>query len=137
MFLPLELTLRPSRLSLALLLSAAALAAAGIVLADLPAWGKAIAALALLAGVALAWRQRHGMARGVRVGQSGQMEILLNDWQAANIKGQAVVLPWLINLNVVLENGGVEKLNLWPDSTDADGFRKLNVWLRWGLHQPD
>lgn len=137
MFLPLELTLRPSRISLTVSLAGFALAAGGVLLADLPVWGKAVAALALLAGGALAWRQRHGMAHGVRVSQSGQMVILLDDWQAANIKGQAVVLPWLVKLNVVLENGRVKTLNLWPDSTDADGFRKLRVWLKWGLRQTD
>lgn len=137
MFLPLQLTLLPSRISLSVSLAGFALASGGVVLANLPGWGKVVAALALLAGVALAWRQRQDMARGVRISQSGQMEILLNDWQAANIKGQAVVLPWLVKLNVVLENGKAKTLNLWPDSTDADSFRKLRVWLKWGLRQTD
>jgi toxin CptA len=132
MFLPLELTLRPSRIYAAVLLPAAALASAGIGFADLPTWVRAVAATGLLAGMAQAWRQQKSRPLGLRISQSGQMEILLDDWQAANIQGQAVVLPWLISLTAILENGAAKKLVLWPDSADADTLRKLRVWLKWG-----
>ena len=136
MFLPLELTLRPSRLYPAVLLPACALAATGVVLANLPAWAKFAAGLVLLVGGIHAWRKRLPKLRSLRISQSGQLSVLLDDWQAANIKGQVVVLPWLISLTLILENGAAEKLLLWPDSAEADALRKLRVWLKWGQNSP-
>lgn len=137
MFLPFELNLRPSRVYRLILALAHGLALAGIWLAALLVWVKGLLALALFAGAVWLWRENSNGPRSLRVSQSGQIEILDVEWLPASIKGQAVVLLWLVSLNAVLENGAVEKLLIWPDSADADGLRKLRVWLRWGSRQPD
>lgn len=131
MFIPLELTLRPSRLYRLILVLAHGLALAGIWLAALPAWVKALLALALFAGALWLWREYSSGPRGLRVSQSGQIELLDSGWQAASLGGRPVVLPWFVNLAVVLEGGRTRRLALLPDSVEADGFRKLRVWLKW------
>jgi hypothetical protein len=132
MFLPLELTLRPSRIYPLVLLLGFALATGGAMLANLPGWAKLLVALMLLAALARTWRAHQPTVQGVRVSQSGQLAILLDDWQAASPSGQNVVLPWLVSLKLVLENGQKIRLWIWTDSTDANSFRRLRVWLRWG-----
>lgn len=132
MFIPLELTLRPSRIYPALLALAHGLALAGIWLASLPPWIKVLAVFALIGGAAWLWRESRNSARGMRVSQSGQIELLGEGWQPVRVKGCPVVLPWLVSFMLEHEDGRQARLMLWPDSTEADLFRKLRVWLRWG-----
>lgn len=132
MFIPLELTLRPSRVYRLILASAHGFALAGIWLAALPLWTRALMTAALFAGAAWSWRENASGPRGLRISQSGQIEILDGEWQPAGIRGRPVVLPWLVSLTLEPEAGKTRKLILWPDSTEADLFRKLRVWLRWG-----
>ncbi len=133
MFLPLELTLRPSRVYAAVMALAHGLALLGIWLAAVPIWAKALAVLALAAGAVWRWRQNARGPRGLRVSQSGQLELLDGEWHAAQIKGRPVVLPWMISLSLVVEARVTCRLILWPDCAGADGLRKLRVWLRWGF----
>lgn len=135
MFLPLELTLRPSRIYRAILALAQGLALAGIGLAALPLWVKVMAVAALSMGALRLWRENANSARGLRVGQSGQVELLADEWLAAVICGRPVVLPWLVSLTLQNGQGRKHRLTVWPDSTEPDRFRKLRVWLRMG--QPD
>ena len=132
MFLPLELTLRPSRVYATVLSLAHGLALAGIWLAALPVWIMALMTSVLLAGALMLWRKSSNSPRGLRVTQSGQVEILDNEWQAAKMKGRPVVLPWLVSLRLTGEAGKVRRLMLWSDSAEPDLLRKLRVWLRWG-----
>jgi hypothetical protein len=132
MFLPLELTLRPSRIYLAVLTMAHGLALAGIWLAALPLWIRALMTVALAAGALRLWRESTNNVRGLRVSQSGQIEVLDSEWQPANVLGRPVVLPWFVSLLLEPEVGETRTLILWPDSADKDILRKLRVWLRWG-----
>jgi len=132
MFLPLELTLRPSRICVAVLAMAHALALLGVWLAALPAWIQTLLTLVLSASVVWAWRESSSVPRGLRVSQSGHLELLDGEWRPAQIKGRPVVLPWLVSLGLAVENGGSRRVILWKDSAEADRFRKLSVWLRWG-----
>lgn len=131
MFLPLELTLRPSRINSAVRYLGLGLALLGIWLADLVVWLQ----LTMTAGlfVAAVTLQREGLKdpRGLRVGQSGQIHVLLGEWKVARIHGRPVVLPWFASLVLVSEDGGSRRLIIWPDSLEPDAFRKLRVWLHW------
>ena len=70
---------------------------------------------------------------GLRISQSGQIEVFEREWKAAYVRGCPVVLPWLVSLKLMTEAGGSRRLVLWRDSTEAEPQRKLRVWLRWGL----
>lgn len=132
MFLPLELTLRPSRVQTAVLSAGLALAAGATSLASLPLPAKAV----LLFLISLAgWRalQKSPIA-ALRISQTGEVGVLMNkDWLNAEITGQPVATPWLVYLRLKLENGDKRSLHLWPDSADANQLRRLRVWLGWGF----
>ncbi len=131
MFLPLELSLRPSRVHAAALALAHGLALLGAWLAAAPVWVRAGMAAALLASAAWSWRGISRSPRGLRVSQSGQIELLDGEWRAAQIRGRPVVLPWLVSVALAVEGGGVRKIALLPDSAEPEGLRKLRVWLKW------
>ncbi len=132
MFLPLELTLRPSGIWRAVLFGGHALALLGVWLAVLPP--EAQAALSVALAVSLIWARREfsSMPRGLRVAQSGQVELLESEWRPARVRGRPVVLPWLTSLELEIEGGKPCRIALLPDSADKEGLRKLRVWLKWG-----
>lgn len=132
MFLPLELTLRPSRVYRAVLLAGHGLALLGVALAALPTGVQAVMCAALLVSLMWAWRQFSSMPRGMRVAQSGQVELLEAEWRPARVRGRPVVLPWLTSLELEVEGGKSCCLALFRDSADREGLRKLRVWLKWG-----
>jgi hypothetical protein len=132
MFIPHELALRASRVCIALLLAAHLLALTGIWLAAIPARLQWLATISLVAGSILWWRQHLRGPRGVRVNQSGQIEIRQANWQPAVIIGQPVVLPWFVGLSLKAEDGAKHRLFLWPDSADPATLRRLRAWLKWG-----
>lgn len=68
----------------------------------------------------------------MRVTQSGQLEIWADEWRAAEIRGQAIVLPWRVSMVLLPIGGRAQRFILWPDSADANGVRKLGIWLKWG-----
>lgn len=134
MFLPLELTLRPSRVQAIVLATGLALAAGAVLLASLSQPAKA--ALLFLMGLAV-WRvlQKSPIA-ALRISQSGEAFVRMNDdWLNAEITGQPVATPWLVLLRLKLENGDKLSLHLWPDSADTNQLRRLRVWLAWGFRQ--
>lgn len=131
MFLPLELTLRPSRVYATVMALAHGLALLGVCLAAVPPWARVLAVLTLVGGAVWLWRQHAAGPRGMRVSQSGQIELLDEAWRAAQISGRPVVLPWLVSLELAREDGRARRVTLLPDSVEADGFRKLRVWLKW------
>lgn len=131
MFLPLELTLRPSRVYRAILVTAHGLALAGLWTAALPAASKAAMALFLFASVVWTWREVSAGPQGLRVSLSGQIEIFDGEWQPATLKNRPVILPGFVSLALIVEEGKSRRLALLPDSTEPSEFRKLRVWLKW------
>ncbi len=132
MFLPLELTLRPSRIYVQVLAGAHGLALAGIWLAAMAAWVKLMMTAIVIASMVWSWRENSRATGAVRITQSGQVEILEGEWRAAEVIKQPVVLPWFVSVVFVPKGGKAKRLLLFPDSAEADGLRKLKVWLRWG-----
>ena len=132
MFLPLELTLRPSRIYQTVLALAHGLALAGIWLAALSVWVQLLMTATLIAGSVWLWRENLHMPHKLRVGLSGQIEMLNEAWNPAGICGHPVVLPWFVSLVLAPTDGKTRRLMLWSDSMDADAFRKFRVWLKWG-----
>lgn len=55
------------------------------------------------------------------------------EWSETTLLGSSLVTPWLSVLNYRPEAGrGMRSVVLFPDSIDADDYRKLRVLLRWG-----
>ena len=132
MFLPLQLTLRPSRIYAAALAGAHGFALLGVWRAVLPLWLQTALSLALASSLIWAWREISSGPTGLRISQSGQVEVLERDWMAARITGRPVVLPWLVSLRLELDGGQTRRMSFLRDSADADDLRKLRVWLKWG-----
>lgn len=136
MFLPLELTLRPSRVQTLVLSTGLILAAAAILLASLP---LPIKGVLLLMTCFAGWRAlQKSPIVALNISQSGEVSVQMSqDWLNTKIIGQPVATPWLIYLRLKLESGDKRSLHLWTDSADASQLRRLRVWLAWGFRQND
>ena len=77
-------------------------------------------------------RQTADSPSGLRVSQSGRIEVLDGEWREAQIRGRPVALPWLVSVRLELDDGRKHQITLLTDSADTDGLRRLRAWLRWG-----
>lgn len=137
---PLAVDLRPSRL-LAAMLGAAGLAALALLL-WLPLAGgmQAAAAVVLCAAVAYAivhdaWRRLPWSVTALQLTADGSLRCLTRDgrWRDARVLGSSCVTASLTVLNLRLSGRRLPcSAVLLPDSLDAEDYRKLRVWLRWG-----
>lgn len=146
-------TVRPITLKLgaswylALLLCAIMLMALGSVLTlawfmPVPWWwllAVMTASLVLLLGwQALrqhAWRQSDDAVVLLALDSAGHYHLTLRDGRqmAVRLQGDSVVFARLSLLNFRVEQGqGKMTCLIVPDAVDADEFRRLRVWLRWG-----
>ncbi len=138
MFIPLQLTLRPSRICKALMVLVLALALTAVWLAEMPVLVRITLVAALLVAIAQFWRRHMRQPLGLRISQSGELSVQQgNDWRKAEILGQPVAWIWLIYLRLKLEDGTKWSLRLWPDSADEEGLRRLRVSLKWGMVKAD
>lgn len=73
----------------------------------------------------------------LEVGDS--ISLMLRDGRhvAGKLREGGVILPFVVLINVRLENGGHRVLVLLKDCMDADSFRRLRIVLRWGAKQQD
>lgn len=137
---PLSIALRPSR-RLALAFAAAHLAAAGAVVATgLPLWLTLAIGSALL-GHGTITVARAALLRGRRAvvafeaGRAETLPFRTRDgvWHEGRLLGSSYVAPYLTVLNIS-ETGKwrVFHVLIVPDAVDAEDFRRLRVWLRWG-----
>ena len=134
---PIKITLelRPSRL---LLLGGGVghlLAFVAVIVSSIPGWVKA----GLIAGIALSLSElayRYGYPCGN--GFIARVALLDESWQLETgdghrYRGQLTsgyAHPFIVILNFRLENGKRRSLTLLPDCADADGLRRIRVWLR-------
>lgn len=71
----------------------------------------------------------------IEVSSEGVMRILSRsgDWTDAGVLGSSFVTPWLTVLNLRLpERRFARHVVVLPDGVNADAYRGLRVWLRWG-----
>lgn len=135
--------LRPSRTLLALL-ALAHVATLGMI------WGAAFetpvrwgASLAVAASCAFHLRQEglflaSSAIVGLQLGAGSDCGLLLRsgEWVEGRILGTSLVTPWLSVLNVASEGRRLSRnIVLFPDSLDAEAYRKLRVKLRWGWRE--
>lgn len=131
--------LLPSR-RLAWLLGAAHLGAL-LLLATLPvAWWAAAVAAVLLVMSAVLTISRHALRRGelaataLEFTDREQLKVRTGDgaWHGGRLLGTSTVGPGLAVLNIRLDERGTRHVVIIGDGVEADDFRRLRVWLRWG-----
>ena len=136
MFLPLKMTLKPSRLLLLVLAVLHALAAWAVMLTALPVALQVSILVALLAG--FGWQvwiyRRFKIGRQVRVIRVDTknalwLEGLSDEPQLAELKS-----AWLgagFGLATMSSKGKSYRLLWMPDSADRQDLRRWRVWLSW------
>jgi len=123
--------------------------AAAIVLAHLAALATAVAALpgaaaaVVAAGVALSaiGHLREALHRapqavtGLELSADGRVAVAdpSGDWLTARLRSVAVPVPWLAVVTLRDALGQRRGAVVLPDALDREAFRRLRVWLRWGI----
>ena len=137
---PIRLALRPSRRLACLLGAAGAAACAAILLLPALPWVK-LALAAVVAAVTFYHLGRDALLRmpgsivALEVTSNGELRCLSRNgaWLDVSARGDSFVTPWLTVLNLTEPGKQLSKRAiLLSDSGDANVFRSLRVWLRWG-----
>ena len=75
--------------------------------------------------------QTHIVALRVNIKGEFSVQQRGGEWLVASVLVSSFVMPWLTILQLKIADKR-EYLVLLPDALDADDFRRLRVWLRWG-----
>lgn len=136
---PFHVELRPSRRLAGLL--GAAHGGALLLLPTLPiaAW-LALPIAVLLVTSAVLTITRHALQRGARavtalkLTDREQLQIRAGDgaWHDGRLLGSSTVGAAIAVLNIRLDRGATTQVVILGDAIDANDFRRLRVWLRWG-----
>ena len=138
---PIRLMLRPSSL-LAALLATVILGACLIVLC-MPAHLMLRLGACLLiitagayAMMQHAWLSLPTSCRGLELNAKGELQLLLNDGKslAVTISPVSYINASVTILNVLDSRHRRFSVILTADRVEAESFRQLRVWLRWGRH---
>lgn len=142
---PVRLSLRPS-LPLAVLLGAVTLGATAVVVwMPIPAW-LALAVCLVIVPTAFHAIRRDALLRPpaaitvLEVTSSGELrcQVGTGDWLSARILDSSTVMPWLTVLNLKLPGRFLAcHVLVTPDRVDAEEFRRLRVWLKWGSREAE
>jgi toxin CptA len=126
--------------------------AAAIILTHLAAGAAAVVALpaaaaaVVTAGVALSaighlraalQRAPHAVA-GLELTVDGRVAVAgpSGDWLTARVRSAAVPVPWLAVVTLRDARGQRRAAVVLPDALEREAFRRLRVWLRWGIGSP-
>ncbi|MCB5189358.1 hypothetical protein LG198_01265 [Methylobacillus arboreus] len=135
------LILEPSRWLACLFVLMGMVAGFAIMLLPWPWWLKAMLLPCIIA--VTAWhiwrdaRRRHPASPVmIELNHEGKLWLTMrNDTRhTAEVRSSSLVTPSLTVLNLKLDHGKATCL-IVPDSVDPDEFRRLRVWLRWGVHE--
>lgn len=126
-----RLVLRRSRLLLSVLWCSHLLAFAAVLIAGLSGWWRALLLVAVAGSL---WREsrRATSVRAIERLEEGGWRLVGRDGGAlaGRLAADAFVHPRLVILGFELDRGGRRHVVLLPDAADADGLRRLRVWLR-------
>ena len=134
-----QFALRPSRYLAALLSAAHAGALAALVPLSLPSWAKlALAALVLTSWLfqlrRTAWLSAPASVVAFSL-EENRVTWCTRSGKRLNgkIMHDSLVTPWLTILNLLPQDARLaHSIVLLHDSLDAEAFRQLRVWLKWG-----
>lgn len=146
---PIRLDFKPSKRLAAILAIAAAIACFALAVLSIALWIK-LAAMTV-AVLATAYHVLHALQRTPRscialvLDSKGEWQLTMRDGSryAATILPSSFVTPYLTILNCRLTGRWLRyawqrypwhhyHLVILPDAVDAESFRRLRVWLRWG-----
>lgn len=135
-----QFDIRPSRSLAAIFALAHGAALAALIPLTFPAWAKAALATVILFSL---W---HHLRRDALLSEpfsctalvleKGKAILALRDGKslAGTVSRDSVVTPFLTLLNINTGRGLLSRsVIILPDSMDAESFRRLRVWLKWGV----
>ncbi|WP_035384855.1 protein YgfX [Ferriphaselus sp. R-1] len=134
-----RIQLGPSYLLAMAVLVAHGVATVSIVVLAVPAWVKVAVIAALLFNCAyelarVALLRASSSCVALRLDDSGVgMELRDGRSMVVKLGADCLVTPWLIVLALISEDERTtRRLLILPDSLNAESFRALRVWLKWG-----
>ena len=134
---------RPSRQLVVLLTAIHILAGVGVWLLSLPLAWRGLLLIALAASLASFWRGWRGGRLHVAAlawAQGGGIRVLSradDEWRDAELAQGGYVSSWLTVIPVRIEGESRPRhLAVLPDMLDADAYRRLRVFVCWGV-RPD
>ena len=141
---PQHIAIKPSALLAVALCTVHAACGAAIWLAPMPLWLKAGITMAMAASLVHSLSRKAALHAAeaivaLEVREDGRISFLnrLGEWRECVLLGSSYVSPHLTILNLKPEGGRrTRHVVLVPDNVDAQEFRRLRTWLRWGI-QPE
>jgi toxin CptA len=134
---------RPSRQLAVLLTAMHILAGMGVLLLSLPLAWRGLLLIALAASLAFFWSRWRGDQlhfAALAWAQGGGIRVLAradDEWCDAVLARGGYVSSWLTVIPLRIEGESRPRhLAVLPDMLDADAYRRLRVFLRWGV-RPD
>jgi hypothetical protein len=134
---PLHVTLKPSRLLLAILVAAHAGAALILIVLPIATWLKVMGVVAIfVAGVFYVRRyallDTPATVRELRLLSDNRLEIFREAWQTAEFTGEQFVHPMLTIIRCRIKNNRWSiSIVILSDMLDTESFRALRVRLKW------
>ncbi len=134
----LHVRLRPSP-TLVAAIALAHLAAVAAALVALPGGAAAVAAIGVALSATAHLREAlHRAPRAIaalELSADGPVAVAgpSGDWLTAQVRTAAVPAPWVAVVTVRDALGRRRSAVVLPDALDRDAFRRLRVWLRWGV----
>ncbi|MCX7195896.1 MAG: hypothetical protein NTV37_08475 [Proteobacteria bacterium] len=134
-----QFNLQPSIYFTIALVASHGVALAVLVPLALPLWARIL--LALLVIISLLYHVWHdawliALSSNKTLQLDGDMILLVarnGDQVTARVLADSLVTPYITVLNVLPQGSYLARsVIILPDSLDAESFRQLRVWLRWG-----
>lgn len=134
-----QFKLQPSRYLAVILIVAHGAALAALFPLTLPAWSKVVLALLMLFGLAYHLRRDAWLSApssGTALMLEGDRVVLSTrggKQLAGKVLRDSLVTPLITVLNVLPQGARFARsVIILPDSLDAESFRQLRVWFKWG-----
>ena len=128
------LTIKPSRIALAMVLGVHVLAVVAVTVAGLGVAVRVVLIVMVVTSAVFNLRRRNNLT--LRCHAGGGLDIKEGEeWVAAALQQDSLVWPGLVMLRYRMEGRHrVAARSIFHDSLDQEDFRRLKVWLRWAAH---
>lgn len=134
-----QFKLQPSRYLAAVLVAAHGAALALLFPLVLPLWAKAALAMVIIFSLVYHLRRDAWLSSKISAmtlileKESIVLELRGGDQLAGQVLRDSLVTPYITVLNILPQGARLaHSVVILPDSLDAESFRQLRVWLKWG-----